>query len=105
MAGSAHSREFPWAWIRLRTGLCRRYLEPASTRLLVSVPVAPQTSGHIRSNTEFRLSADLCPVGEDCFYLNAWTLGLHDDRNRPVMVYIYGGVYGTDLEITLFMMG
>jgi len=30
---------------------------------------------------------------EDCLFLNVWTPGLRDGRQRPVMVYIHGGAY------------
>lgn len=30
---------------------------------------------------------------EDCLFLNVWTPGLRDGRNRPVMFYIHGGAY------------
>ena len=29
--------------------------------------------------------------GEDCLSLNVWTPGLHDQRRRPVMVWLHGG--------------
>lgn len=32
-------------------------------------------------------------ASEDCLYLNVWTPGMRDGRQRPVMFYIHGGAY------------
>jgi para-nitrobenzyl esterase len=34
-------------------------------------------------------------AGEDCLVLNVWTPVLHDQRRRPVMVWLHGGGYST----------
>ena len=31
------------------------------------------------------------PMSEDCLVLNVWTPALHDNRKRPVMVWLHGG--------------
>jgi para-nitrobenzyl esterase len=33
------------------------------------------------------------PESEDCLMLNVWTPGLHDGKQRPVMVWLHGGGY------------
>ena len=33
------------------------------------------------------------PESEDCLVLNVWTPGLHDGKQRPVMVWLHGGGY------------
>lgn len=60
-------------------------------------PRAPQPSFHFQGRTPrgFYLSQDSGPISEDCLYLNVWTPGLRDKRQRPVMVYIHGGGYDT----------
>lgn len=35
------------------------------------------------------------PVGEDCLYLNVWTAARTARERRPVLVYIYGGAFGS----------
>ncbi len=34
-------------------------------------------------------------ASEDCLSLNVWTPGLHDQRRRPVMVWLHGGGFST----------
>jgi cholinesterase len=35
------------------------------------------------------------PSNEDCLFLNIWANSLSLDRNRPVMLWIYGGAFAT----------
>jgi para-nitrobenzyl esterase len=35
------------------------------------------------------------PVSEDCLYLNIWTAATADSQKRPVIVWIYGGGFGS----------
>ena len=35
------------------------------------------------------------PISEDCLYLNIWTAAQKADEKRPVMVWIYGGGFGS----------
>jgi para-nitrobenzyl esterase len=35
------------------------------------------------------------PIGEDCLYLNVWTAARTARERRPVLVYIYGGAFGS----------
>jgi para-nitrobenzyl esterase len=58
-------------------------------------PRAPQLSSQGRLNAGYHLPPEQGPVSEDCLYLNVWTPGLRDGRNRPVMVYIHGGAYSS----------
>jgi para-nitrobenzyl esterase len=35
------------------------------------------------------------PISEDCLYLNVWTAARSPKERRPVLVYIYGGAFGS----------
>ncbi len=52
-------------------------------------PVCPQIP---RTQPDFAASwTSAKESGEDCLSLNVWTPGLHDQRRRPVMVWLHGG--------------
>jgi para-nitrobenzyl esterase len=52
-------------------------------------PSAPQNPSQAACFKEFVVEG---PQNEDCLYLNIWTPGL-EGQNRPVMVWIHGGVF------------
>lgn len=43
----------------------------------------------------FRSWANSVGISEDCLFLNVWTRGLNDGKNRPIMVWLHGGGYVT----------
>jgi para-nitrobenzyl esterase len=52
-------------------------------------PMCPQID---RTRPDFAASwTSAKESGEDCLSLNVWTPGLHDQRRRPVMVWLHGG--------------
>jgi para-nitrobenzyl esterase len=59
-------------------------------------PQAPQPIHARDGRSSFSPLDEERPVNsEDCLHLNIWTVGLRDNRKRPVMVYIHGGAYST----------
>jgi len=52
-------------------------------------PMCPQLSPeHASYTASWTYDKD---AGEDCLVLNVWTPALHDQRRRPVMVWLHGG--------------
>jgi len=49
-------------------------------------PQMPPPGGH-------ELPSEAAGQSEDCLVLNVWTPGLHDGKQRPVMVWLHGGGY------------
>lgn len=43
----------------------------------------------------FRSWANSVGTSEDCLFLNVWTRGLNDGKQRPIMVWLHGGGYVT----------
>ena len=53
-------------------------------------PQLPQKRGSLTASWTYDKDA-----GEDCLVLNVWTPALHDQRRRPVMVWLHGGGFST----------
>jgi para-nitrobenzyl esterase len=55
--------------------------------------VCPQDKGTGRLNDEeaFMFQWQDSVEGEDCLRVNVWTPGIHDNKKRPVMVWLHGG--------------
>jgi para-nitrobenzyl esterase len=60
-------------------------------------PQAPQPARITRAGQDTFAPLDqISPVSsEDCLHLNVWTSGLRDNRKRPVMVFLHGGLPGS----------
>jgi para-nitrobenzyl esterase len=58
-----------------------------------SVCPQPPRAGWANDEEAWLFSWDDGVPGEDCLRVNLWTPGIHDGRNRPVMVWLHGGGY------------
>lgn len=60
-------------------------------------PLAPPPWNGVADSFEYGpacpQSRDGEPASEDCLFLNVWTPGPGDGRERPVMFYVHGGAY------------
>src|ERR1700744_2927748 len=54
-------------------------------------PQLPQKRGSYTASWTYDKDA-----GEDCLVLNVWTPTLHDQRRRPVMVWLHGGGFSAE---------
>jgi para-nitrobenzyl esterase len=80
----------------------RRFMAPVAPASWIGIrdattfgPRAPQLPNHSDRKGGYHLPPEQGSVSEDCLYLNVWTPGLRDGRQRPVMVYIHGGAYSS----------
>jgi len=81
------------------------FAKPPVGELRFKAPVDPEPWTGIRDATEFgpasiqpydeEVAVSLGAQSENCLFLNIWTQGLDDKKDRPVMVWIHGGGFFT----------
>ncbi|MBB6129466.1 carboxylesterase/lipase family protein [Mucilaginibacter lappiensis] len=62
-------------------------------------PIDPTTT--VNDLLEFGFNHNWGYMNEDCLKLNVWTPGIHDQKKRPVMVWLHGGGFSAGSAIEL----